>query len=1077
MTKYFSNLDNIFFLFYNLWVNMATVLGLDVGPNSIGWALLEDDNDNPHIIDMGVRVFEAGVNDLNTGKEQSKNAARREKKQIRTMLRRKRSRRKKLLDYLQQNKLLSEVDLEIFFNNTNPYELRRKAIYEKVSLDEFSRALYHICQRRGFLSNRKTDNDKETGAIYQGGESGATGITELQQGIEEGGFLTLGEYLCSLDPKEKRLRNRYTLRKMYLNEFEMIWTKQTEFYPDVLTEERRKHIRDVIIFFQRPLKSQKKNVGKCKFEKDKNRCHLSSFEFQEFRMLQQVNQLRIRMKNRYGDDAEQLTYSEREKLINHLSTHTELKFGDNYKALKKILGIEEGAWLRLNLEHLDKLIGLRTKYAFQKLLGKKFDTYSNEQIQAMYHTSLFAESNDWLINYAQSKWNLSEEEAIAYSKIKLEKGYGSLSIKAINKMLPFLREGLLYDKAAAKAGYEHNLFEDQDKVEIKDKLPEPEKVANPIVMTALYEIRKVVNCLIEHYKFKPDVVRLEMARDLKLPLEKRQNILSDNTKRQIEHEKIANLIKTEFPNIEYPSRDDIIKYKLWRESSEKCTYCGEQIRMEKLFGTNEIEVDHIIPYSRSLDNSYMNKTICHKECNHKKSNLTPFQAYGHDKEKFSGILQRINNFPNKKVLKFKEDAAKLQLDDFISTQLNDTRYISKIAKQYLRHITPEVTVSNGTTTALLRHLWGLNSVLKNPFLNLEFNSPDKSEKNRSDHRHHAIDAVVIACTSNSAYQRLSTLHNIHDLQFKSTLEKAKYIDSKRFPFPWEGFRNEVVKMAARIIVSHRFKYKVSGPIHEETLYGKLYNIDGSERLNKKGIPLYTVRKPLTSLKENEIMSIADPVVKNVVLERIMEFGGKIDAKGKLVNVSKESFKEPIYLPNPFKGYANVINKVRVLKPFSNPIQIRDYNIWVESGNNHHSIIYTDETGKYDKKVTTLYEAYKRLKIKKQVIESSLEPNNEILLSLMKNEMFFIGDIPIGIDYTDKSLYPFIFGNVHRLQKFTSEYYVFRNHSISILDSKDNEGNKTEPGIHRFYALDRFISDKITKIIVDPIGFIKIPEIN
>ena len=165
---------------------MAKVLGLDVGPNSIGWALLEDNSENPHIIDMGVRVFEAGVNDLNTGKEQSKNAARRDKRQIRKMLKRKKSRRKKLVGYLQENNILTEKNLDTFFNETNPYEIRKKAIYEQVSLNEFSRALYHICLRRGFLSNRKTDSDEDTGTIFAGGKTGTTGITELEEGIKEG---------------------------------------------------------------------------------------------------------------------------------------------------------------------------------------------------------------------------------------------------------------------------------------------------------------------------------------------------------------------------------------------------------------------------------------------------------------------------------------------------------------------------------------------------------------------------------------------------------------------------------------------------------------------------------------------------------------------------------------------------------------------------------------------------------------------------------------------------------------------------------------------------------------------------
>ncbi len=1048
---------------------MATVLGLDVGPNSLGWALLEDNIENPHIIDTGVRVFEAGVNDLNTGKEQSKNAARREKKQIRKMLKRKKSRRKKLVGYLQENEILTANNLEIFFNETNPYEIRKKAIYEQVSLNEFSRALYHICLRRGFLSNRKTDSDEETGAIYEGGKSGATGITELEEGMKEGGFLTLGEYLCSLDPKEKRLRNRYTLRKMYLNEFEIIWNKQAEFYPEILTEGRKKRIRDSIIFFQRPLKSQKKNVGKCKFEQDKNRCHLSSFEFQEFRMLQQVNQLRIRMTNRLGDAAEELTYNERSKLIEYLSNHTELKLDERNKTFKKVLGIEESARMKINIEHLDKLIGLRTLCSYKKMLGKKFESFSKEQIQAMYHTALFAESNEWLINYAKTKWNLTDEEEVSYSKMKLEKGYGSLSIKAINKMLPYLRDGLMYHEASGLAGYEHNLYEVQTNVKILDSLPMPEKVANPIVMTSLYEIRKVVNCLIDHYGFKPDVVRIEMARDLKIPLQKRLDILSDNKKREKIHNDIAEKLNAEF-GIKYPSRNDITKYKLWEECNHTCPYTGRSIALNQLFGEAiEFEIEHIIPYSRCLDDSYMNKTLSERTENSKKGNRTPYEAYHNDKAKYDDILQRINYFPNRKANRFKEKEI-AQLDDFISRQLNDTRYIAKIAKEYLRNISPEVNVGNGTITALLRHLWGLNSVMTNPFL--ENDCAEANEKNRKDHRHHAIDAITIACTTPSIFQKLSSMHNEFDLQYLDTKEKAEYFDKENFAFPWEGFRDEVKKYASRIIISHKFKYKVSGPMHEETLYGKLYNQDGTERKNKKDVPLYTVRKPLITLTENEILSIADPVIKDVVLEKIFEFGGVIDAKGKLINVSKEAFKEPIYLPNPYKGYPNVINKVRVLKPFGNPIQLRNYNIWAESGNNHHSIIFSDETGELDEDITTLHTAYQRQKNKEKVIEIDLGPNKEILISLMRNEMFLVGDIPENFDYNDKSIYPMIFKNVYRLQKFSQTYYVYRNHSISILESKDKENKKTEPGMIRIRTLKQFVSLNVTKIRVNPIGFIE-----
>ncbi|ROL58951.1 type II CRISPR RNA-guided endonuclease Cas9 [Bacteroidetes/Chlorobi group bacterium ChocPot_Mid] len=1032
---------------------MSIILGLDLGPNSIGWALI--DSEQEKIISSGVRIFQEGVNNLNKGKEESKNATRRTKREIRVQNRRRRIRRQKLIPFLKELNLMPN-DNETEFFKINPYEIRKKALYSQLSNFELGRVFFHLNQRRGFRSNRKTEvlaetakdieKEKETGKVK-------TSISNLEKEIKDGGFITLGEYLASLNPHEKRIRDRYTNRDMYLNEFDIIWEKQSKYYPDILTQENKSILRDQIIFYQRPLKSQRNKVGKCLFEPNHRRAAKSNPIFQEFRMLQQINSLTIYGGNRIEEHEQKLTFEEREKLIEYLSENYSINL-DKPKTLIEVLGLDKRIKYRINLESYGKVDGLKTYCSIKKALGKElFSKYNDLELYKMWDVLYFATDREWLKTHAIKKWHFNEETAEKFSRINLEDKFGNLSTKAMRKMLPYLREGKLYHEAAELAGYKHSFWDKE--VEIMDLLPEPEQVANPIVMQTLHQVKKVVNELIETYK-KPDIIRVELGRDMKQPLKKRLEIEKINNEIRKKNNTIRDILIKDF-NIERPTRDDIIKYKLWEECKFTCPYTGRSISKEQLFDSKEFEVEHIIPYSHSLDNSFMNLTLCEKRANEEKGNMTPYEYFLTKNIPESVIKQRVKHFPQPKARKF--FAKEIEID-FINRQLNDTRYASKLAKDYLKHITPEVTCSTGSSTALLRYYWGLNSILSKS----KGDNETDEIKNREDHRHHAIDAIVIACTDHSKLQRLSTYHGTDSTRYKDMKEDEKL--KKHFPYPWKDFRNDIVNTIQNIIVSHRLNIRVSGALHEEILYGKLKDAFGNERMSESGYPVFAVRKTLKRLTQAEIHKIIDPEVKATIIERLEELG--IDVSEKKFNIPKNAFAEPIYLTGKKTGIKTQIKSVRVERVTNAAFNIRGYNLWVEPGNNHHIIIFS-ENGKVCGKVVTLFEAYQRRSKKLPIIDKNLGPDKEFLYSLRINDLVIMGDIPNGFETLDQSTYHLIFDKVYRVRSIDRNNIIdFRKHFISILETLDKNGKKVYPG--RLFAVPSTLNCK--KIVISPIGIIE-----
>jgi CRISPR-associated endonuclease Csn1 len=1093
-------------------MDMAKILGLDLGTNSIGWALIDDKLNK--ILGIGSRIFPMGVENLGDGdNEISKNAGRTGARGVRRQFFRRRLRKKILLQKLSENKMcpmdaedfedwkrtkLFPTDKLVNWFALNPYELRQKALNEKLSLEEIGRIFYHLIQRRGFLSNSRKGGSDD-GAIFKGNaKEGKIGIDDTLESIEG---KTLGSYLYEIYPKEnqpyqdglERIRNRYTTRKMYVDEFELIWNKQAEFHSNLDEELKtlfggRKldgYKEDGILFHQRPLRSQKHLVGNCSFEPTKTKCPISAVPVEMFRIWQWVNTVEY--------NGKKISQEDKDKLIEQLLLSDKIEF----KKLRRAIG-KESAEFKFNYKDDDKIVGTHTisNLSNKKFFGKKWFEFSDKVQEDIWHVLYFFDSKSNLKEYAIKNWNFTQDQAIAISKFNVKDGYASLSRKAIGNILPFMQKGYTYDVAVVMGGIK-NAFGDKwqndtsennqkqldliDNVEgivrskisggfietirellrkdfqfnekqlkklyhhsaaidakvLLDKLPvgkeadkEIQAIKNPIVITALFELRKLVNELIDEHG-PMDEIKVEMARDLKISKSQRNKIRRDQKRLERENDRV----KAEVEKYVRVTHDSILLYKLWEECKKTCPYSGKPISVEQLF-SGEIQIEHIHPWSRSLNDSFSNKTLCYAKENILKGNKTPFEYYGNDEANWSAIKERAlklfsdtKEYPNA-YQKFKRFVQQKFDDDFSSRQLNDTRFISKEAKNYLSKVCKKVAVSPGQMTANLRQKWGLNSVLN-----------DENAKTREDHRHHAIDALVMACGKTSYLQELSKWNRYN-----------RNYDLKDFPMPWETFRYDAEKAVDKILISHKRlnnivtvrTHKVEkngviyrntgvaarGQLHKETVFGKR-NFNGEEAFH--------VRKAIDSLTtEKQLEKVVDETIKKLIHKRIQELGGFVKGvipANTFFIVDENGIKQPqIFLSNK-NGNPVPIFKIRMKENIGGAEKLKEnVNQWVNPRNNHHVLIYKDEKGNLKEEVVTFWTVVERKRKGFPVYQLPAD-EKEIITTLHINDMFLLGLDEDEINW-DNPNYEILRDNLYRVQKLTSGDYFFRKHKSSTVTDDD-----------------------------------------
>jgi CRISPR-associated endonuclease Csn1 len=885
------------------------VLGIDLGSASLGWAVAEiDAGGSPSAVTrVGVRVFDPGVEgtdlSIQQGRDESKAVKRRQMRLQRRQLRRRAGRQRELFELLQQHGLLppsSRQTANDHLGGTNaqrsldrheilkaldkeltskwkprmalvpaadhvwPYFLRASGLRERLDLFELGRALYHLGQRRGFKSNRREtakskEQEEEKSKVY-------AGISEISQQMKDAGAPSLGAFFASQDPQTRRIRGRCTARGMFEAEFDAIWLAQAAHYPNLLTSELRNQIRH-LLFFQRPIAAQTHLVGECELEPGRKRAPVASLDAQRFRLLQKVNDLRIQ----FADWRERpLNPDEKGKLTHALETRGDLKFAE----IRKLLGLPaRGVSFNLEAGGEKKLSGNRTASKMLAAFADRWVRFSEREQEQIVEDWRTAETEDWLVRRGIARWGLDEGQAKVWAQSSPEEGYARLSRRALSKLLPLMEQGSSFKEAEKQiygtsfsGGKSHDLLPP-----VRDILP---ALRNPAVERSLTELRKVVNAIVREYG-KPHEIHIELARDLKRSRKDRMELWKQNRERQGRREAQRQEISQK-TGLQQPSRADIERALLWEECGGICPYTGRAIPFASMFGDQpQFDVEHILPFGRCPDDSFANKTLCYAEENRNvKRGRTPWEAYG-GTERWEEILERVKQFKNPAKLRRFQVKRNEELAEFTARQLNDTRYSSKLAAQYLGVLyggrdlarpngtsVRKIYASPGGLTAILRRNWGLEEILREPEAAA---SEEKRRKPRSDHRHHAIDAIVIALTSAAAVKALSDAVERNAKRGRSSF--------KGLQGPWPDFVDSVRPHIDSLIVSHRPERKLTGQLHDETLYSPPYE--------KNGKMFVHVRKAVEALTAGELEDIVDDSVREAVQKRAQELGGlkKLQAAG------------------------------------------------------------------------------------------------------------------------------------------------------------------------------------------------------
>lgn len=844
-------------------------LALDLGSTSLGWAMIRLKGEHPvALIKAGVRIFSDGREPSRPGELGTSLAAtRRLKRAMRRRRDRLLKRKARMMALLTQRGFFpADITERKALERLNPYELRAKGLDAALTPAEFARALFHINQRRGFKSNRKTDKkDNDSSALK-------TAIKDLRQQLDpkgtDGKARTVGELLwrrmnqgkgvrarrAPQDDGKHRVTDPYDLyidRAMIEAEFDALWAAQARFNPKQFNDAARVALKECLLH-QRPLKPVK--PGRCTLLPDEERAPLALPSQQRFRIYQEVNNLRI---VDAGLHENTLTVAQRDAVVDALERNGKRSFTQ----IKTLLKLPGSTQFNLEDEKRTELKGNATSALLSKkeFFGPAWFDFSHHQQDDIVMLLLTEESEAELVAWLQSEFGVDESRADKIANASLAEGYGSLSAKALARILPALKADVItYDKAVQAAGFDHHsrlnehgavpgrtfdtgveridratgevlhlhAFHElpyygeflQRHVGFGTNNPQdpPEKrygkIANPTVHIGLNQVRTVVNALIKRYGHPSEVI-VEVARDLKQNREQREKA----HKQQAENQKRNDRLRADAAAIlqiapERVRRADIQKLILWKElndrdcANRRCPYSGVQISAQMVL-SDEVEIEHILPFSITLDDSLNNKTVAMRRANRVKGNRTPFDARADFERQgwaYADILARAELMPRNKRYRFGEDGHQQWLHndkDFLARALNDTRHLSRVAREYLSLICPQDTrVIPGQMTAMLRAKFGLNDIL-----GLD------GEKNRNDHRHHAVDACVIAVTDQGMLQSFAKA---------SADAREQHLDRllANMPLPWPTYREHVARTVSHIWVSHKPDHDFQDEMFDQTIY-------------------------------------------------------------------------------------------------------------------------------------------------------------------------------------------------------------------------------------------------------------------
>lgn len=983
-------------------------IGLDIGIASVGWAVLQNNSqDEPvHIVDLGVRIFDkAEMPKTGESLAGPRRAARTTRRRLR--------RRKHRLDRIKW--LLSSegmMDIDTYEKRCQSaklpdvYELRYQALDRKLKDEELVQVLLYIAKHRGFRSTRKAETaEKENGQVL-------SATSENKKRMEEKGYRTVGEMIyCDeafhlacpwtekgyvLSPRNKAEDYRHTiLRAMLVDEVHTIFARQRELGNMRATEELEQ-IYLAIMESQRSfdmgpgiqpdgkpspyaMEGFEDKVGFCTFEKGERRAAKGTYTAEYFVALQKINHTRLVSAD---GDVRNFSKEERTMLIELLHTQQEIK----YTTVRKKLGL--GSEMRFyNLNYRSKkggdaeaavketenarFVSMPYYHAYMKCVSERccgMDKAERTDLLDETGRILTCYKNDDSRTKRLSVLGLTQEEMdglLLYTPAKFQ----HLSIKAMRKIIPHLEEGMTYDKACEAAGYDFKAdFAGEKQTILKGEAVNQiiGDITNPVVRRSVSQTVKVINAIIQRYG-SPQAISIELARDMSKNFEERRKLEKGMNERRDLNDKVKNQIKE--LGIVSPTGQDIIKYRLWLEQQGVCLYSGKKIPVEELFQkSGGYDVDHILPYSITFDDSFRNKVLVTAEENRQKRNRTPFEYFGENEERWREFEVRVATTirdykKQQKLLKkhFTEEERK----EFKERNLTDTKYITTVVYNMIRqHLKLEplnnkgkkkqVRAVNGAITSYLRKRWGL------------------PQKDRATDTHHAMDAVVIACCTDGMIQKITRYTQGRELRYARGCE---FVDEEtgeifrpgdydrdvwdkifgvRIPLPWPAFRTELdVRMGddpraflnthadvrseigypdwmygeeddkkpviRPIFVSRMPNRKVTGAAHEDT-------IRSPRHFAEEGIVL--IKTALTDLKldkDGEIEGYynkeSDWLLYRALKNQLQIYGGN----------AKKAFAQEFHKPKADGTEGPVVKKVKIQKKQTSGVFVNGGNGIAKNG--------------------------------------------------------------------------------------------------------------------------------------------------
>ncbi len=963
-------------------------IGLDIGIASVGWAVLENNSqDEPvRIVDLDVRIFDKAEQE--NGDSLAK--PRRDARSSRRRLGRRKHRLERIRRLFAREQLIDpEVFMQRYHKKNLPdvYELRYKALDQLLSDDEFAQVLLHIAKHRGFRSTRTSDrSSKEDGAVINA-------TKENKKLFQEKGYRTIGEMIyldeafheaCdwnekgyTISPRNKGGDYRHTImRAMLVEEVHAIFAAQRELgnpkatesfegaYLAIMESQRSFDLGPGLQADGTPspyaLDGFTKLVGNCTIEPEEPRAAKGTYTAEYFVALQKINQLRILDQNgcsRPGTDGF-FTDEERscliellhkKKEISYAAVRKELKIPTEYRfhtlnysmdkkkgvidSLSEIERIEKEEEECIKQTEKAKFVTMRYYHEYAKCLKDRIASLERCEIMDLFDRIgwiLTCYKNDDSRTVRLQELGLDADEIDSLLKLTPVK-FQHLSIKVMHKILPYLEEGFLYHEACEKAGYDFQAERKQERLVLLrgEKItPIINGITNPVVRRSISQTLKVLNGIILKYG-SPQAVNIELARDAAKSAKERKKLKNNMDNRQQENERF----KTEITELLHrePKGQDIVKYRLWQEQSGICMYSGKKIPFEHLFEPG-YEVDHILPYSRTFDDSYHNKVLVCKQENQKKRNQIPYEYFGQDAKRwkeYEGLVRTLirDNIKQKKLLQIQ--LTEEECKQFKKRNLNDTRYITSIAynmiRDYLKFAPyqhPEkkkkVWAVNGVITDYLKKCWGM------------------PKKDRSIDTHHAMDAVVIACCTDGMIQKITQCMQEREQSFSKR--------SIKIPKPWDyiteelairmgedplGFIQTHADIAVRldypeenykyirpIFVSRMPNHKVTGQAHDDTVRSMKYYKDGGSVFEQGG---YVVTKTdLQSLKldkDGEIKDYFNPDSDRLLYEALKK---QLRMAG---GDAKKAFAEPFHKPKADGSDGPLVRKVKLYSKMSGGVQL------------------------------------------------------------------------------------------------------------------------------------------------------------